>query len=115
MQQSVLADIVELIQIEESATARHLLCSKSEILSRSIRIFNAPLLVIRVEYSEQVFPYSRRVIALFAVKVEREFRVFALGELALVSVLPDLHELCRMAIHRKIPAEVFEQLHVDWK
>ncbi len=70
VQQGVLAYIVEFVEIEKCSAARHLLCRKPEIVCRSVRVFNTPLLIIRVEYCEQVFSDCRRVIAFVAIEVE---------------------------------------------
>ena len=56
------------------------------------------------------------MISLVAVIREREFRVLALGELALHSrFFVDLHELCRVTEYRKLPAKFFEEFDVNRK
>ena len=53
------------------------------------------------------------MVALVAVEVERKLRILTFRKFPLVPVLADLHELCRVAVYRKIPAEILKEFHMD--
>ena len=53
-QERALADIVQLVEVEESSAAGHLLSCECKIIGRCIRVFCSPFLVVGVEDGEEI-------------------------------------------------------------
>ena len=110
---NVLGNVAQLLDVKQRARAAHLLGGELEIVHRQVRICAAPLLEVGVEERHQVLQYRRHRVALLRVERQRQFRVLALGQLALAAGLRvDLHQLGGVCVLRRLPAHRAEQLQV---
>ena len=111
-QEHVLRNVVQLVDIEQSAAAAHFCSSKFKVLHRSIRIFDAPFLEVGVQNGQQVFLDCLRVIALFFIVIQGQFRILSLAQLSFVAVV-QLQKLCCVAVGRHFKSQFFKQFHMD--
>ena len=107
----ILADIVQLVEVEQASRRAHLLDIEGELGIGLVRVLCVPLLVVGVEQGHDILANAGGGVAHAAVVIHIRAHI-ALGEFLLVAVFVKSHDLRNVQILRQTETEIAEQHQV---